>query len=364
MAANICSWQIRFLVKAYKFIATRTFEKSLLEEDEVEYLIQMRRRFLFRVQTNIQLAIIWMTKAEVKLDKILLPIKPQSASTGPKMNAHRGRERAVAIDSSYDQACYTRIAVWYAMKYCKDTFTPQFRTYISSYGLGSLPDPAESSEARVDKESTRKNDVLRWFDTSCLLMLWRELHPEDDDPQTQEAEVRILRSQERCEKIVKRLRKSQSELYSTEDEEVDRLFLLGEELGLPAGTSASLAKARAEQTRSRIAKREKTELSDCVPRSASIRNSLRTVSNAPWELSCLNHSSLLQTSLDSSKEISLSQSRDACFEFFLSDYTFMVSWDRADKSMIGTWWDIEPGAVICSTLLDVIAKGTHKKKTL
>jgi hypothetical protein len=301
-----------------------------------------------------------MTRAQVKIDKVLLPIKPDHASTGPKMNDHSGRERTAKIGSSYNQACFIRMAVWYVMKHCKAAITSEFRTYIRLNGLGALPDPDERSESRVDKESTPKNDVLLWFDMSCLLLLWQELHAEDDRPHIREAEQRILRSQEHREKIAKRLRKSQSEPYSMEDEEVDRLFLLGEELGLPSGTSASLATARAEQTRSRIANRRRTEIFNCVPRSTNIRRSTRITSNAPWELACLNHHSLLQTSLDPTKDVNTSQSRDACFEFLLSDYTFMASWDRADKSMIGKWWDIEPGSVICSTLLDLIGKGELK----
>ena len=310
-----------------------------------------------RIRRHIQLALVWMTRAQVKTDKILLPIQPGHASNGPKMNDHSGGERAVKIDSSYNQACFTRITVWYVMKYCKAAMTSEFRTYIQVNGLGALPESDEWNEPRVDKESTPKNDVLLWFDVSCLLLLWQELHPEDDSQNVFEARQRISRLQEHREKIVKRLRKSQSEPYSTDDEELDRLFLLGEELGLTSGTSASLATARAEQTRSRIVKRRRTEIFNCGPRLKNIRRSTRITSHAPWELACLNHHSLLKTSLDPTKDVNLSQSRDACFEFFLSDYTFMVSWDRADKSMIGKWWDIEPGSVICATLLDLIGKG-------
>jgi hypothetical protein len=312
-----------------------------------------------RIRRHIQLALVWMTRAQVKIDKILLPIEPGHASTGLKMRDHSGRERAVKIDSSYNQACFTRIAVWYVMKYCKAAMTSEFRTYIQANGLGALPHPDEWSEPKVDKESTPKNDVVLWFDVSCLLLLWQELHPEDNSPNILEARQRILRSLEHRENIVKRLRKSQSEPYSMDDEELDRLFLLGEELGLPSGTSASLATARAEHTRSRIAMRTRTEIFNCGPRARNGRRSTRITSHAPWELACLNHHSLLKTSLDPTKDVNPSQSRDACFEFFLSDYTFMVSWDRADKSMIGKWWDIEPASVICATLLDLIGKCEH-----
>lgn len=322
----------------------------------------MRNTYLSRIQRHIQLSLMWMTKAEVKPDKILLPITPENASTGAMMNKHSGRERVVAINSSYNQACFTRIAIWYTFKYCKKVFTPEFQSFIRHHGLENknLPNPVEGSGLTgVEKESTPKNDVLLWFDMSCLLLLWQELHPEAESPELQH----ILSAQEHREKIAKRLRKKQSGPYSMEDEELDRLFLLGDELGLqnPSGTSAILARARVEQTRTRIANRKPTEMFNCGPRLGNIRRSPRLISNAPWELALLNHHTLLQATLHTAEAINISQSRDACFEFFLSDYTFMVSWDRADKSMIGKWWDIEPGAVICSTLIDKIEKGNHSR---
>jgi hypothetical protein len=307
-----------------------------------------------RIRRHIQLALVWMTKAQVKADKVLLAIEPSHASTGPKMKDHCGAERPVKIDNSYNQACFTRIAAWYVMKYCEAAVTSELRTYIQATGLGALPYNDEWSEHNIDKESTPKNDVVLWLDTSCLLLLWQELHPEDNSPYFREVRQQIMRSLEHRENIVKRLRKSQSEPYSMDDEELDRLSFLGEELGLPFGTSASLAAARAERTRLQIVKRTRTEIINCGPKARNSRRSTRITSNGPWELACLNHHSLLKTSLDSTKDVNRSQSRDACFEFSLSDYTFMVSWDRADKSMIGKWWDIEPGCVICSTLLDII----------
>lgn len=375
---RIGSWQVRFLVKAYNFLATRPFKENLLKKDEIIYLGRVRDAYLSRIRNHIQLALVWMMKAEVKRGKILLPTRPETASTGEYLNNHSAGQRIVAVDDSYTQACFTRISVWYVSKYCKKAFTPSLQSFIQSHILKneSLPKlrkdnetkgvekeillasnesaPREKKPPVVEKESTPKNDVLLWFDMSCLLLLWQDWYPEVDSPELQN----ILGAQELREKIAKRLRKKQSGPYSMEDEEMDRLFLLGEELGLqnPSGTTAVLATARAEQTRGRIASRRPTEMFNCGPRLGTIRRSPRLISNAPWELALLNHHTLLQTSLHTADESSINQNRDACFQFFLSDYTFMVSWDRADKSMIGKWWDIEPGAIICSTLLDKIEK--------
>jgi hypothetical protein len=41
----------------------------------------------------------------------------------------------------------------------------------------------------------------------------------------------------------------------------------------------------------------------------------------------------------------------------MSDYSFMASWDRADREMVSKWWDIEPVSKICATLLDLKMEG-------
>jgi hypothetical protein len=304
------------------------------------------------------MSLLWMAKAEVKREKILLPIAPERASTGAMMNQHSGRERVVAIDSSYNQACFTRIAIWYTIRNGKKWLTPEFYSFILLHGIENenLPQAAGGNgSSGLEKESTPKNDVLSWYDMSCLLLLWQELYPEAESLELEQ----IHDAQEYREKIAKRLRKKQSGPYSMEDEELDRLFLLGDELGLQnrSDTSATLVKARVEETRTKISDRKPTKIFNCGPQAENVRRSPRLISNAPWELALLNHHTLLQTTLYTAEDQSQSQSRDACFQFFLSDYTFMVSWDRADKSMIAKWWDIEPGAIVCSTLIDKIQQG-------
>jgi hypothetical protein len=77
------------------------------------------------------------------------------------------------------------------------------------------------------------------------------------------------------------------------------------------------------------------------------------VSHGPWELLCTNHQSFLRVTDDSN----IRAARDRLFEFLMSDYSFMTSWDRADSDMIGKWWDVEPVSVICATLLDLKLDG-------
>jgi hypothetical protein len=60
----------------------------------------------------------------------------------------------------------------------------------------------------------------------------------------------------------------------------------------------------------------------------------------------------------------LGDRRDNVFQFVLSDHTFMSTWDQADSSTIGRWWDIEPASVLCATLIDLKSRGTLTYLTL
>jgi hypothetical protein len=270
-------------------------------------------------------------------------------------------------DNSYDQTCFVTLTVWFVMKYCPEAVTAEFKTQFILPALGKFYSSEDIQDYRGENDSTPKNNVLQWFHLSCLILICQENFGKDINNQdidgfaaSRLSRQEISRSQEQREKSITRLRKSKTETYSSEDEEVDRLFLLAEELGfqsLRSQASSSLAVARARQTRIKVSERKPTTRFHPGPRPSKAGDSFHVVSNGPWELSCLNHHTLLRATLDLSSEISVQSCRDACFEFLLSDYTFMLSWDRADKAMIERWWDLETGSIICATLLDLKTAG-------
>jgi hypothetical protein len=47
----------------------------------------------------------------------------------------------------------------------------------------------------------------------------------------------------------------------------------------------------------------------------------------------------------------------ACYRFLMSDYTFISSWDESRDNLIGSWWDVEVGSVLCATLIDLQKPG-------
>jgi hypothetical protein len=318
--------------------------------------------------------LIWLIQANVEPGKVILPLDTntqpdtiENEITSKRIKHCLNRRRMIKTENSYDQTCFVTLAVWFVMKNCPEAVTAEFKRCFILPALGKFNSSVDTQNSRDENDSTLKNNVLQWFRLSCLILICQESFGNDINNQDVDGFAasrlncqEISRLQERSEKSITRLRKSKTESYSTEDEEVDRLFLLAEELGfqsLPSQTSSSLAIARARQTRTKVSERKPTTRFHPGPRPSKAGDTSRVVSNGPWELSCLNHHILLRTTLDRSSEISVQPCRDACFEFLLSDYSFMSSWDRADKAMIEKWWDFETGSVICATLLDLKTAG-------
>lgn len=214
--------------------------------------------------------------------------------------------------------------------------------------------------ASRDKDPTPKNDVLQWLHLSCLFLICNEKFGTngDGDPvngfEHSGLDVQdVLKAQQRFEKFVSRLKTSQVEWYSVESEELDRVLLLMEELGLdavPTPFTASLALSRVAQTRKRISQRKRTTRFSPGPKSWK---GLRVTSNGPWELLCTNHQGILRVT----DESDVKAARERLYQFLMSDYSLMASWDRADSNMVGRWWDVEPVSVVCATLIDLKSEG-------
>lgn len=343
-------------MKTHEFMRTRHFESDLL--DKLCSLDEMREFYLEKLRRHIRAALIWLIETDLRPRQLLLPLKLSQNTTGvsPKRMQHCVEKReSVNVDRSYNQACFASLAVWYVMRYCPQAITEELKSDILSPQLQKAYMSVEKRRTRGQEDPTPKNDVLQWFHLCCLLLILEQ--PVGQDPDGYAAagldrEV-MTKSQLKFQKYVTRLKTKQNEPYSTEHEEMDRLVLLGEELGLQALATpytASLAKARAEQTRERISERERTISFSPGP---TPWKSARITSTGPWELSFLNHHSYLRITDGEN----VRSSRDRCFGFVLADYTFMTSWDRADANMVGKWWDIEPLSVFAATILDLKNEG-------
>lgn len=278
------------------------------------------------------------------------------------------RRDAFTWDQSYNRGCYATMAAWYALKLCPDSIvSPGDHTFVNQLVLPNLPVAYEwgKSRAKRDKQPTSKGNVLGWLHFSSILMMYDELGWEENElPEGVMREdlnqEQIEETQQEFEKYVSRLKTSQADGWSVEHEELDRVVLLAEEMAAHLGfnqfaslrRSQGLAKSRAKYTRRRIQDRRRTTKFNPGPKPWM---AARNLSNGPWELVCTNHETFLRVADDND----VITARDRLMEFLLSDYSFMSSWDRSDVNMVGRWWDIQPVAMICSTLLDLRLEGQY-----
>jgi len=330
--------------------------------DNISPLDEMRESYLAKLRRHIRATLIWLIETDLRPRQLLLPLKidrnvedVQPNVPAARVDHCRKRRESVNVDRSYNQACFASLAVWYVMKYCPQAVTDDLKSKVLLPQLRKAYTSVEKRRSKGQEDPTPKNDVLQWFHLCCLLLILGQPVGENSDGYAISGLdlTEMTKTQLKFQKYVTRLKTKQNEPYSLEHEEMDRLVLLGEEMGLHALDSpytSSLASARAKETRSRIEGRERTKRFNPGPKPWKAS---RITSIGPWELSFLNHHSHLRIT----EGANIRASRDRCFDFVLSDYTFMTSWDRADSNMIGTWWDIEPLSVFSATILDLKNQG-------
>lgn len=359
-------FQIRLLIKILYFIKTRRLEPDLLQP--YCHLDRIRERYVTRLTEAIRSAVTWLFNTDLKPGRLLLAVHSQPGNVNsegePTNPANALRLGTCALqreelrwDRSFNRGCYASMAGWLVFRVCPEVVTPRF---ISEVVLPNLPVAYDVGidRAHREKQPTSKSNVLQWLHFSCILLLRDELGWEENEfPEgVNRADLnlqQVIETQERFEKQVSRLKTSSADGWSIEHEELDRVLLLAEEMGLDrlkSKKSHSLAVSRVRQTRRRIQERRRTIKFNTGPKQWM---TARSLSNAPWELHATNHEAYLRVA----GEADVIPARDRLFEFLLSDYSFMASWDRADSNMVRRWWDIQPVAMICATLLDLKLEG-------
>lgn len=356
------SFQIRLLIKLHHFIKTRKLEPDLLQP--YCHLDRIRDRYLYRLEETIRSSVTWLFATDLKPVRLLLAVHSESTNDDiinkardQRLEMCVPRREALKWDVSYNRGCYASMAGWLLFRLCPEVVTTRF---INEVVLPKLP---VGYEAGIDRENrmkqpTSKSDVLHWLHFSCLLLMQDEVGWDEnklpEGVNLGDLDLRqVIETQERFEKRVSRLKTSSADGWSIEHEELDRVLLLAEEMGLDrlrSKRSHSLAISRVRQTRKRILERKRTTKFTTGPKQWM---AARGLSNGPWELMCTNHEAYLRVA----GEPDVVPARDRLFEFLLSDYSFMASWDRADANMVGRWWSIQPVAMICATLLDLKVEG-------
>ncbi|KAK4183825.1 hypothetical protein QBC35DRAFT_83621 [Podospora australis] len=369
-------YQIRLLAKIYRFISTRELTPDSFPQDRKEHdsaerpsptplrrLDDIRNAYLLRLKSVIRSTLTWLFATDLKPGRILLAVHSSASSTQADTerelhycNRHRW---FLNWDKSYNRGCYATMAAWFVYQVCREAIIlPEeisnefvdevlLPRLLVAYNFGI-------SRGKNDHQPTPKANVLQWLHFSAILLLHDALGADENADHPVHGTGLDLHevkdTQERFEKQVRRLKTSHVDEWSAEHDEVDRVFLLAEEMSLKLlstnDISHKLADSRAGQAKKRIKGRRRTTNFHAGPKPWMVQKGL---SNGPWELLCIHHEAYLRVA----DYVDVMAARDRLFEFLLSDYSFMTSWDRSDGSMVGSWWDIQPVAMICATLLDL-----------
>lgn len=329
-------------------------------------LENIRVNYLKRIRYVLAGAVQWLVNTDFKNSRLLLGVSAQinSEATNPRPLRYRHCEDArvhVSFDQDYNRSCYATIAVWYVMKHCPVVVTSHFIKYVLGPKL-ALAYQSVRSRASKDREPTPKNDILQWYHMSTLFLICSEavrmadgIGPDWAFEMVGVKRKDFLATQQRFQRYASRLKVSKGVFYSSKHEELDRVVLLGEELDLESiegqgSDAAAQISSRVRQTRLRLEARDRTAKFNQGP---TARGARHEPLHKPWELLCTNHELYFRIAPSRNTE----SVKKRVFGFMTSDYSFMASWDRSDGDMIAKWWDFEPTAIVCATIIDLKNEG-------
>ncbi|TAQ88865.1 hypothetical protein B7494_g2796 [Chlorociboria aeruginascens] len=299
-------WQLRLLVKAYKYLGKPM--QPFPEHDPVYHqpLAEM--------------------DASVLSDMLQLP------------SVVLGRRDTNYISNflPYDGLWYYVITFWYIFHNCPEACIDPPKVWDKLLHL--TEDPGQLYHA--DEEA--KTCILKWYYHSCLYKISQELNKNRDVNDDLLDKIRDWKK--KAENYLKPPRNDKS----VKNYEVTYLVLLARELFESSADETFQSKLCISSVEDSI--RHDAWVSTVNP-GIGDPNKVTQDTASPVELSCLNHHRL--ACLDARvNEDNFQASMDECNEFLLADYTFMNSWDRSDKYMVVHWWDILTSSIIASTLLD------------
>ena len=342
------SWQIRMLVIAYNFL--NKVDIANHEDSKSWYLAQIKSR----ISTTLS----WLISNASYLQS--------STSSHPTIFWQ---------DQFVKRNPFRTICIWYIMHnwsaFSLDDLLPIIEDVTKNGEI--LENSASELELALDEEIVKDehdpenprasklwNALANWYFCGCLrhlvnaigerkpkLDLVRNIEKIVTKEETRKREVeKLLRSYARRAQSDHRLQVDPNQKYLPIDEEIHRLALLYQDLGL----QSTVGDQCVNRTCSKISARQWTTRF-CRGRDSATWDSDKD-RFAPWELSCLNHHGLLtavsKTTQDPERK---KDAKDRCSDFLLGDYTFALSWDISRSDMLGEWWGVNVSSMICATLL-------------
>jgi hypothetical protein len=401
---TLFSWQVRLLVKAHNFLENSKLDGGSLRET--------RHAYLQRIRTHIQLVLLWVVRAKYESPGFGYPRVRVSRDHVPS-------NRNIPSSSTYYSTMTIWYILKHCPKALNPALEKELLPdYVSRNQENCKSQNLKTRKPKKDLDVDLTDGLLKWYHAICLSQIQARLdqlkkdaaaqgttdvesefasaekfsaadtervpHQQLEVQETSEStgsassppqppsqtpskkpNDQHLESDHLSDELLENLRKLLGQhlsfpldSYSAEDETVDRLALLADELVFTLGVpkkDAEFAKNSAKQAAKKILRRERTKTFN--PGVAETKSGQARI-HAPWELTCLNHHSLLHLGSEMPKEADIEIVKQNCFQFLSSDHSFLASWDRSRKNMFGEWWDYEVSSIICSTLISLRAKGT------
>jgi len=318
-----------------------------------------RDKYLARLEYCIRNALIGMVDSLTKQSS-------QSSLRNADGYYASGRHRLVRHGELKLRNAFLTMAVWYVMNHCERALNATFRQTLKST-IDTLEklyqhDTPTRKRRQVSDGSELRDSILHWYHFGCLrqILEWLTAKATHENRAPEILRIESIEAgwRKRAEMIVSSYEKGQldtAQRNSPQEEELDRLILMSQELGLEP--SVNKTSPLVKQVRAKIFNRKQTTQFNHGPHAES--DSRFTPGPAPWELFCLNHHTPLSlqlfssTGTDDRDPTAIDREKRNLFLFLQSDSSFMSTWDRSEKDMIAQWWDVEATTVVCATLLDI-----------
>jgi hypothetical protein len=328
-------------------------EPSMLEEEDA--IEKIRTAHLKKIRFHLHHSLVWIANARLETNSF------PSAAVKPFSTGVRNSCLFSINDAAEDRTLYPLIAIWYVMKNCDEALPMSFFKHLGR-NLSRLKDQYTLEIDLASTDMDAKLIILLWYFHGCLEHIYRALLEKPgfgDSVKAEEVPEMAKKTRawrKRSEKAMAKARKTFVNSYSDKDESVDRLAFLGIELGLVETEDDKRPSSCLAQARKRILERPYTKVINPgkVPLGQDSSSRLSTCSR--WELTCVNHHSRLALwNQPDIEDEDLQLVRQRCLRF-LSNFTYICSWDMSLPDTAALWWDLDASCVICATTLDMRSK--------
>jgi hypothetical protein len=382
------SWQLRFLVKAFKLFCSHDFKANSAVET-----ISRARSEIIQDQLHLLLRSLIL---HFSRDGGTACLRPPSKFRENK--DHHQHQECPQTDVS--NGYYVMLTIYYVLTNCKSALDHNhgsLRTLLAAE-LPLMIFNFPSDEQYIGKDNMIKTHILRWYHHESVLHVNGHLNgpphrrrsggraiklddsesfikPEDlplpiewlSEKDVEERQTWISRWRAASYRSLT-ARISAREPYTAEDEECDRLIILARELKWEE------AEFCINQSERRVSNRTRTTTLNPGVLTTYWDGSFPISRASPWELHVLCHHIRLFSCLhagegqDKRDRDKVEEYRKRCLLFLTSEGLLLETWERSNAAALQGWFTLEASCVVASSLLDDIRllcndydKKGHKK---